>query len=55
MEDKERHDFDYGMKMLLALIFLNVLMYLFDVHTWYNNLTTGCMSQKIITTMTIKK
>jgi len=55
MEDKNRTDFDYGIKMLLMLIFLNILMYLLDVHTWYNNLTTGCMSQKIITAMTIKK
>ena len=55
MEDKSRTDFDYGIKMLSLLIFLNILMYLIDVHTWYNNLTTGCMSNKIITAMTVKK
>lgn len=30
-------------------------MMLLDCHTWYNNLTTGCMAQKIVTAMTVKK
>lgn len=55
MEDKDRTDFDYGIKMLLLLVVLNIFMYLLDVHTWYNNLSTGCMSQKVINSLTIKK
>lgn len=55
MQAKDETDFNYGIKLIVLLMFLNICMMLLDCHTWYNNLTTGCMAQKIITAMTVKK
>lgn len=55
MQDKEDTNLFYGFKLLVLLVALNCFLMLINVHTWYNNITTGCLSQKILTAMTVKK
>lgn len=55
MQDKDDTNFGYATNLIILLVCLNICMMLLDVHTWYNNLTTGCLAQKIITAMTVKK
>lgn len=55
MQDKTATDFQYGINLVALLMALNIVNMVVDCHTWYNNLTTGCMAQKIITAMTVKK
>lgn len=55
MQDKDDQNFGYATNLIILLVCLNIIMMLLDCHTWYNNLSTGCMAQKIITAMTVKK
>lgn len=55
MQDKEDSNFNYAIRLIFLLVCLNITMMLMACHNWYNNLTTGCMAQKIITAMTVKK
>jgi hypothetical protein len=55
MQDKEDANFYYAIRLITLLVCLNIIMMLMACHNWYNNLTTGCMAQKIITAMTVKK
>lgn len=48
LEDKEDRDFTYGMQMICLLSVLTMIMMVNDCHVWYNNLTTGCLCNKII-------
>lgn len=55
MDDKDNHDFSYGISLMMVLGLINSFLMLINCHTWYNNITTGCLSQKILTAMTVKK
>jgi hypothetical protein len=44
MQDKEDQNFGYAINLIILLVCLNIAMMLLDCHTWYNNLTTGCMA-----------
>ena len=54
MQDKEDTNLFYGFKLLVLLVALNCFLMLINVHIWYNNITTGCLSHKILTAMTVK-
>lgn len=55
MQDKEEQNFGYAINLIVLLVCMNMVMMLMDCHNWYNNLSTGCMAQKIISAMTVKK
>ena len=44
MQDKEDDNFGQAINLIILLVVLNIVMMQLDQHTWYNNLTTGCMA-----------